>query len=116
MKKLLSIFLLLVNASCIANSPQKLDVSIDSNLEKTDFGGGYTQDCVSLTRNLDKDILLINPTGKNMTKNDLGVGTDSYLNMRFSVSDKNKNDLLDLIELEEYLGPNSSLAEVCRAK
>ena len=81
--------------------------------------GACSNACVELTQNIETDIKLVNPDNKkSLDRNDLGIGTDSYLSYRFDQCDKDKSNSLDLDELKEYLSGNNftKLASVCKCK
>lgn len=88
------------------------------NVKNTpNFGSNLKSDCVQLTQDLEKDLKLVNPENKTtLNKEDLGVGTDSYLEYRFTSNDIDKNLKLDLNELKNYLGNinQATLGGFCR--
>ena len=103
--------------SAIACTTQTLPPSQTPQSSPTPGTGSYRNDCVELTRNFEVDYPRVNPSNKPLLeKNDLGVGTDSYLNYRFSLVDQNKDNLLDQTELKAYLqSPNiTGLGQICK--
>lgn len=78
-------------------------------------GGAYQHDCVELGTDVEKNAQLANPQNKaQLSARDLGIGSDSYLGMRFGQADSDKDQLLNSAELKVYLGVLPRLANICR--
>mgnify|MGYP001558098811 CR=1 FL=1 len=110
------LFLISCNNSVITPNTNK-DGKVTQNNPAPSFGSGFKTDCVTLTQDIEKDLKSVNPDNKdNLSKEDLGVGTDSYLDYRFNSNDKDKNSKLDINELKNYLGNTNqaTLGGFCR--
>lgn len=98
------LFLSGCNNSGITQNSNKAEKPAQSN-PSPNFGNGFKNDCITLTQDIEKDLKLVNPENKEfLSKNDLGIGTDSYLDYRFNSNDNDKNGKLDINELKNYLG------------
>jgi hypothetical protein len=75
--------------------------------------GAFSQNCTPFVHQLEQDLKIANPSNKSSLKaSDLGVGSDSFLQMKFQTADQNKDGSLDLGELKTYLSDHN-LDQIC---